>query len=47
MFKKLKIGLISIDDDLDFNVIVEPEMNKDYYIEYKLFVSGLTLSKEN
>jgi hypothetical protein len=46
-FKQHKIGLISIDDDLNFNVIVEPGVNKEYYIESKLFVSGLTLSKEN
>lgn len=46
-FKQHKIGLISIDDDLDFDVIVEPALNKEYYRESKLFVSGLTLSKEN
>ncbi len=46
-FKQHKIGLISIDDDLDFDVIVEPGLNKEYYKESKLFVSGLTLSKEN
>ncbi len=46
-FKEHKIGLISIDDDLNFAVIVEPGLNKEYYIESKLFVYGLTLSKEN
>jgi hypothetical protein len=46
-FKQHKIGLISIDDDLDFDVIVEPGLNKEYYRESKLFVSGLTLYKEN
>jgi hypothetical protein len=46
-FKQHKIGLISIDDDLNFDVIVEPGLNKEYYKESKLFVSGLTLSKEN
>jgi hypothetical protein len=46
-FRQHKIGLILIDDSLNFDVIVEPALNKDYYKESKLFVSGLTLSKEN
>lgn len=46
MFKQHKVGLISIDDDLNFDVIVEPGLNKEYYIESKLFISGLIFSKE-
>ena len=42
-FKEHKIGLISIDDELDFDVIVEPGLNKEYYKESKLFISGLTV----
>jgi hypothetical protein len=42
-FKENNIGLISIDDELDFDVIVEPGLNKEYYRESKLFVSGLTV----
>lgn len=47
MFKCNNIGLVSIDDNLKFDVIFRPKLNNQYYKESKLFVSGLTLDKEN
>ena len=45
MFEDNNIGLVSIDDNLNFKLIIKPELNRDFYEESKLFVSGLTLQK--
>ncbi len=47
LFKQKNIGLVSIDDNMNFDVIIKPKFNNQYYKESKLFVSGLTLDKEN
>lgn len=42
LFRDNNIGLITVDNNLEFDILRKPKINRELYLEAKLFVSGLT-----